>query len=363
MNIKKASLFLIGFLGFLTLLYVIISFFLNVRIVSTDTLPTPNVMENATRDEIQKDESTSLTFRTNLTAEDLFNLSFEDDTFGSLNLLSGEGRLKKSCVKIGHFTFGDVNNDSNGDAVFELKIDPTCKGVFEKSELIVLINDNDLPTPFFVSSDVLDLGFSSYSNIEIKDQKIVLSFLLETEKISKEFRFKQGKLALVNSFETLKIYKNEIFGFSFAYPDSLFVETRSIIENGKSLKDTLALSLQVPFLQTYNTWNKKSFNLYVRPGVCPYRNDSTTVVRNEHEFKVYDPESSLTSTTQLSKKVREYMTYYNSRCYIFVMLIEGPGPASELFPKKDITAPEHRENFLKLEMILLEQIFDTFRFV
>lgn len=358
MTPKKAILFSIYFLVGLAFLFVLMR-----GIVSLDRQTTlPSNKSGHTEDTLIKKVNTTVTSIGNITLSDIQNITYETEAD---DIVLNEGVSEDGCIQLKEYSFGDVNKDGNGDAVVLLKATSQC--VLTTTErLYVVVNQNGIFKTVLVFLPIPNEGSFIYKTPIIKNGSIFVDVSFDkgiTFSVF-EFQFKDGVLASPINTVRLKNYINEEFKFKFKYPEGVFVSERPIIESGKNLKESLMVSLSLPFLESFNTWKEKGVNFFIKPGVCPIRASSKLEERNGIEFYKYNPDITETSDVVSIEKKREYMTYKAPFCFITILSIKGIGPKHPSFPKPEVlTAPENEELFLKLEMVSLEQIFDTFSFI
>ncbi len=329
-----------------------------------DTVPvgTENVAENTNPVRIEDMEGVSiLNGKTNLTLDHIASATYH--IAGVPEAVFEDGEFKKGGMysKITAYSFGDIDRDGNGDAVVATTLYTEGK---EISELHVVLNRDNYPKTLEVIPPTGDIEVLAYKQVAIKNGQIVLTLKTAEKDIIKTYILNRTELVEYTKQSVLKVYENKDFKFSFLYPEGLRVESRPIIQDGKTVSETLAVVVNVPFLKTYSMWKEKRFSIFVRPGVCPYRNDAVSISKYNLDVKIYDPDYTVTSNTQNQEKMREYMIYKDRYCYTAVLRVAGPGPLSPDFPQiENPEKPTDLKSFLDSELETLENIFATFGFL
>ncbi len=299
--------------------------------------------------------------KTNLTLEHIASATY--NITGATEAVFEKGQFRQGDIqsKITDYAFGDINYDGNGDAVV---VTTLYKDGNEFSELHIVLNRDNHPSTIPVVTPTQNIDILAYKKIMIKEGQIILTLQTTEKEIVKTYILNRTELIEYTKQTVLKVYENKDFKFSFLYPEGLQIESRPIVQDGKTLLETLAVSVRIPFIKTYGMWKEKYMVIFVRPGVCPYRNEAIPVFKNGLDLRVYDPDYAVTSNTQDQEKIREYMVYKGRYCYTAVLRIAGPGPLSPDFPQvENPEKPIDLKSFLDAEMETIENVFATFGFL
>jgi hypothetical protein len=327
-----------------------------------------DLVEN-TEDPVENIDSGVFTSKTNLTVSQIKNAVYVFGGTQEIQFVEGSFVGKTTRADLVDYAFGDINQDGHGDAIVLIK---TEINKTNSLQLYAVINTNNYSKTIEITPVLVDKKIVSYEDINITGGNILLTMKIvgveadcctETS-VTKNYFF-AGNTIVENKDKTpMRVYESKEFGFGFLYPEKWKLESRPIYQEGKSVSDTIAVTLHMPFVNTYDTWTKKTFATFVSPGVCPYRNEAIIVDKKDLKFRLYDPAVAVTSNTTENIKLREYMVYKDRYCYTFVLRLYGPGPLAPEFPKKDlIKTPEDVAVFLEEEIIPMEDLLNIFYFL
>jgi len=365
-NIKQLLAFIIVILVLCGGVFFLLKFFYpssnlpNFEAIAPVDVPEPE----ATQEGEMKNEAGSISYKSNLTLSDIENTTYTLASFPDAKFVNGKFSQGGVVASTSMYAFGDVNNDGSGDAVV------VVSQVSGEERLYVVLNTGGLAKSILVSSPPTTGIKITYKNPEIKNGQIIIKEIREAhgfdETLSSSFerayKFENNKLVNDIKRSDWKTYSNSEFKFQLSYPKESTLDVRAMSDGTRDIPNTLKAAINLPFITTYNTWDKLGVVVYVTKATCPYRNDSTIVEDNGIQFHVYDPSHTKTSYTESSIKMKEYMTYKAPFCYIIISKLEGPGPLSPNFPKpEDVRSPENLDNFFKLQFVIPDQVVGTFK--
>lgn len=315
--------------------------------------------------------NTIINRKSNLNLEDIKNTVYYVLDNVESNFVDGKFKGRFFSSEILRYSFGDINGDGSGDAIV---ITTTKSNNLSVEEFHVVINKNGIPKVIKINPP-LGEGDTvvNFNSVSIKSGKIILDMDISKNNDSEccslikktiIYKFVNQNIVPVENAISWKNYSDSKFGFQFMYPGDLKPVVKSVYLDGKEVFDSVNVVLPIKFDNSYNTWDRKTFEISVLKQACPFRDKAVVVAKNGIDFYFYNPDYEETSDDGKILKQEEYMATKVGYCFIITNNVSGPGVKSPNYPKSSIiTAPPDIYEFFNQEFIILDRILETFKFI